>query len=72
MPRASWKGFLRLSLASCPVYLVPAMMRSKAVRFLRQVWGRERATASPIGPTKPMSMRARHSRGPAADGTRLC
>jgi non-homologous end joining protein Ku len=72
MPRASWKGFLRLSLASCPVYLAPATTRTKAVRFLRQVWGRERATASPIRPTKPMSMRARHSRGPAADGTRLC
>ena len=24
MPRASWKGFLRLSLVSCPVYLLPA------------------------------------------------
>ena len=22
MPRASWRGFLRLSLVSCPVYLV--------------------------------------------------
>src|SRR5260221_498455 len=24
MPRASWKGFLRLSLVSCPIYLNPA------------------------------------------------
>jgi hypothetical protein len=24
MPRASWRGFLRLSLVSCPVYLSPA------------------------------------------------
>src|ERR1051325_10111306 len=37
MPRASWKGFLRLSLVSCPVYLSPATARTKAVR-LRQVW----------------------------------
>ena len=28
MPRASWKGFLRLSLVSCPVYLSPATSRS--------------------------------------------
>ena len=37
MPRASWKGFLRLSLVSCPVYLAPATRRAKAVR-LHQVW----------------------------------
>jgi non-homologous end joining protein Ku len=29
MPRASWKGFLRLSLVSCPVYLSPATTRTK-------------------------------------------
>jgi hypothetical protein len=23
MPRASWRGFLRLSLVSCPIYLPP-------------------------------------------------
>jgi DNA end-binding protein Ku len=37
MPRASWRGFLRLSLASCPVYLSPAATRTKPVR-LHQVW----------------------------------
>jgi len=37
MPRASWKGFLRLSLVSCPVYLSPATSRTKAIR-LNQVW----------------------------------
>jgi DNA end-binding protein Ku len=37
MPRASWKGFLRLSLVSCPVYLLPASSRAKAIR-LHQVW----------------------------------
>src|SRR5436190_19771323 len=37
MPRASWKGFLRLSLVSCPVYLSPATTRAKSIR-LNQVW----------------------------------
>ena len=37
MPRASWRGFLRLSLVSCPIYLSPATSRTKPIR-LRQVW----------------------------------
>jgi DNA end-binding protein Ku len=37
MPRASWKGFLRLSLVSCPVYLSPATTRTRSIR-LHQVW----------------------------------
>ena len=37
MPRASWSGFLRLSLVSCPVYLSPATTRTKSLR-LHQVW----------------------------------
>ena len=37
MHRASWKGFLRLSLVSCPVYLTPATTRAKSIR-LHQVW----------------------------------
>ena len=37
MPRASWKGFLRLSLVSCPIYLLPATTRTKSIR-LHQVW----------------------------------
>jgi hypothetical protein len=32
MPRASWRGFLRLSLVSCPVYLSPATTRTKPIR----------------------------------------
>ena len=32
MPRASWKGFLRLSLVSCPIYLSPATTRKKSIR----------------------------------------
>jgi DNA end-binding protein Ku len=37
MPRASWRGFLRLSLVSCPIYLSPATTRIKSIR-LHQVW----------------------------------
>src|SRR5215831_18225243 len=37
MPRASWSGFLRLSLVSCPIYLLPATTRTKSIR-LHQVW----------------------------------
>ena len=37
MPRASWRGFLRLSLVSCPIYLSPATARTKSIR-LHQVW----------------------------------
>jgi DNA end-binding protein Ku len=33
MPRASWSGFLRLSLVSCAVYLSPATTESKRIRF---------------------------------------
>ena len=45
MPRASWKGFLRLSLVSCPVYLSPATTHAKSVR-LHQVWVPSPAAAS--------------------------
>src|ERR1700738_3272014 len=37
MPRASWRGYLRLSLVSCPIYLTPATTRTKSIR-LHQVW----------------------------------
>ena len=37
MPRSSWKGVLRLSLVSCPVYLLPATTKTKTIR-LNQVW----------------------------------
>ncbi|HVH80883.1 MAG TPA: Ku protein [Stellaceae bacterium] len=33
MPRASWTGFLRLSLVSCPVYLSPATTEAKRIRL---------------------------------------
>ena len=33
MPRATWNGFLRLSLVSCPVYLSPATTEGKKIRL---------------------------------------
>ncbi len=32
-PRANWKGFLRLSLVTCPIALFPATSESEKVRF---------------------------------------
>ena len=47
MPRASWKGFLRLSLVSCPVYLSPASTRTKSIR-LHQVWQPKAMLPAPV------------------------
>jgi DNA end-binding protein Ku len=33
MPRATWNGFLRLSLVSCPIYLTPATSEAKNIRL---------------------------------------
>ena len=32
-PRAYWKGYLRLSLVSCPIQLFPATSEREKVRF---------------------------------------
>src|SRR6202046_5681461 len=32
-PRANWKGFLRLSLVTCPIALYPATSESEKVSF---------------------------------------
>jgi hypothetical protein len=32
-PRANWKGYLRLSLVSCPIALFPATSEREKVRF---------------------------------------
>jgi DNA end-binding protein Ku len=37
MARATWKGYLRLSLVSCPIYLMPATTNTRSIR-LNQVW----------------------------------
>jgi len=47
MPRASWKGFLRLSLVSCPVYLSPATTRTKSI-CLHQVWQPKAGRRGPV------------------------
>ena len=50
MPRATWRGFLRLSLVTCPVYLSPATTGTKPIR-LHQVWcarSRRRAWAGHV------------------------
>ena len=33
MPRATWSGFLKLSLVSCPVYLSPATTEANRIRL---------------------------------------
>ena len=47
MPRASWKGFLRISLVSCPIYLSPVATRTKSIR-LHQVWQQQAGRGAPI------------------------
>jgi len=37
MPRASWRGYLRLALVPVPIYLSPTTVRTKPIR-LHQVW----------------------------------
>jgi non-homologous end joining protein Ku len=49
MPRASWKGFLRLSLVSCPIYLSPASTRTKSIRLHR--YGNQRLAVAPRSKT---------------------
>jgi DNA end-binding protein Ku len=71
MPRASWKGFLRLSLVSCPVYLSPATAGAKPVR-LHQVWvPRADCRAEPVEledeHEQPVPARRAHASEPAAD-----
>jgi DNA end-binding protein Ku len=48
MPRATWNGFLRLSLVSCPIYLSPATTRTKSIR-MHQVWRPGAATELEMG-----------------------
>ena len=43
-PRANWKGYLRLSLVSCPIALYPASSLSEKVSFNRI----NRKTGQPI------------------------
>src|ERR1700726_486674 len=66
MPRASWRGFLRLSLVSCPIYLSPATTRTKPIR-LHQVW-----QPAPVDVDEDdLPDRGGGRRGPAPSGPRL-
>src|SRR5690348_15165219 len=65
MPRASWKGFLRLSLVSCPIYLSPATTRTKSIR-LHQVW--HPAAAEEADDVPPRVEQQDLSDGPTAPG----
>jgi non-homologous end joining protein Ku len=47
MRRASWKGLLRLSLVSDPIYLSPVATRTKSIR-LHQVWQPNAGRGAPI------------------------
>src|SRR5437762_6904561 len=58
MPRASWRGFLRLSLVSCLIYLSPAATRTKPIPANHRYgaglgWSGEVRQNSAIG-TKPL------------------
>jgi len=57
MPRASWRGHLRLSLVSCPIYLSPAAARTKPIR-LHQVW-----QANPAGEEGELPTQTRKADG---------
>src|SRR5215469_9225290 len=63
MPRASWRGFLRLSLVSCPIYLSPATTRTKSIR-LHQVW--HPALAEEPDDDVPQPSREKHTSGALA------
>ena len=80
MPRASWRGFLRLSLVSCPIYLSPAATRTKSVR-LHQVWApaptdepeenlQDQDRGQDIRDTSSSTMVARNVGGDVADQSR--
>jgi len=36
-PRANWKGFLRLSLVTCPVALYPATSDSEKISLIKSI-----------------------------------
>ncbi len=69
MPRASWRGFLRLSLVSCPIYLSPATTRTKSIR-LHQVWRAARVDETDEDHDRPPEQAApRLAVGSARDDT---
>jgi DNA end-binding protein Ku len=67
MPRASWKGFLRLSLVSCPIYLSPATTRTKSIR-LHQVWQPKTARSAPVEDDEEEERQTYQTAGRSFDG----
>ena len=65
MPRASWNGFLRLSLVTCPVYLVPAL----AVVLALGLTGETRLARSPQ--LSPVPRQDTETRAPACGRAQL-
>jgi DNA end-binding protein Ku len=65
MPRASWRGYLRLSLVSFPISLSPATARTKPIS-LHQVW-----RATPADEAGDLSDQEREQDIPERPGSRL-
>jgi hypothetical protein len=69
MPRASWRGYLRLSLVSCPIYPSLATARTKPIR-LHQVWRAAPARAVAIWRTRSEDKMPRTTGAEAYSGLR--
>jgi hypothetical protein len=69
MPRASWRGFLRLSLVSCPIYIVGRWRRPGhpcgSVRFWHTGSADRSASARPCPLATAFDFRRPRARGPA-------
>jgi hypothetical protein len=50
--RANWKGYLRLSLVSCPIALYPASSLSEKISFNRRGWSARWRSALSRRPTR--------------------
>jgi hypothetical protein len=66
MPRPTWKGFLRLSLVSCPISLIPAATKARSIRLHQVRVPRNQPEAEPAEPRRnPQSCAA-----PTEEGVR--
>ena len=76
-PRANWKGYLRLSLVSCPIALFPASSLSEKVSFNRinRKTGnrlKQQNVDSETGVLTQTNRPSRTNRRGAAPGRQLC
>ena len=63
-PRASWKGYIKLSLVSCPVRLYPAVSANEKIRFNQlHTQTHNRINMKPVDPELGMVERADLVRG---------